>query len=345
MAKIQKRTPSIHDIAREAKVNISTVSRALDPLKSHLISDKMILKVQKTAEKLGYRPNIHAQSLRTGRSNLIGLIVPDIKNPLYAEFAHQLKNELSSYKLNLVIEETNFSITEEVHLLDKMSEMNVDGAILILTSPKMIVKELKAFEEKVKGLVLIDHLPDESFDEVFVNISQGYLNFFQKESLSSSFHQKNYLFLGAKIGNYIHQNASLRADLIKVYPSMKGSFHFVDSDCHPLEAKNILHAYLQQAPLPDCLIVSSDHMLLGAHSALMERGHRIPQDIKVISSDGTYYCDFLFPGITSIKQPVKEIAIRSSAILHQRILHGKTAGRQSFCIEPQIVFKKSTELL
>ena len=122
------KTATIHDVAREAGVSVSTVSRALNdqPFVRPEVRDRVL----SASEALGYRPNISARSMRTGTTGAVGLIVSDISNPLFAAIAKAADNALSPRGYALMIANSANDADHEAELISAFRQRRLDGLII-----------------------------------------------------------------------------------------------------------------------------------------------------------------------------------------------------------------------
>jgi LacI family transcriptional regulator len=158
----RRRNPSSRDIAREADVSQSTVSRVLN--NSPRISKATTMRVRKAAERLGYSPNAAARTLITGKSNLIGLVVSNITNPFYPEVIEAVASTAAAEDYNVVLCNTREDRELQTSYLELLIQHQVDGAIL--TSSLIDSQQLL---EKVR----IDRIPLVMLNRTVPNLAAG----------------------------------------------------------------------------------------------------------------------------------------------------------------------------
>src|SRR5258706_3541598 len=129
-----KRRPTIRDVAQHAEVNASTVSRALNPATRKLLGAAVVGRVLASAKVLGYRPNSAAAALRGGRSQLIGMLLPDITNPVFPPMVRGLEEALSKAGFAVLVANTGPSSEEQNRLLERMLGNMVDGLVIATAS-------------------------------------------------------------------------------------------------------------------------------------------------------------------------------------------------------------------
>src|SRR5690625_3979190 len=158
MVVIKLTKPTIRDIARESNVSIATVSRVLN--NTGYASDKVKNSVLKAAKKLNYQPNAVAKSLKSNKTNTIGVIIPDISNSYFMDISKGIEDTISNNNYNIIFCSSNENPAKERKLLKVLFEKRVD-AIVVATSgenDKQILK-LKKYGIPV---ILVDRKIDES---------------------------------------------------------------------------------------------------------------------------------------------------------------------------------------
>src|SRR5437899_9216572 len=121
---------TLKQIAAATGVHTSTVSRALDPQKRHLVADDVAERIVHLAQSLGYQPNRVATSLRTGRSHLIGVLLPDIANPVFAPILSGVTEALSLEGYSPIVADVGIDASRQRVLVDNLLNQRVDGLIL-----------------------------------------------------------------------------------------------------------------------------------------------------------------------------------------------------------------------
>lgn len=121
---------TIKDVAREVGVHPSTVSRALDPARRDLLGETVVRRVLEAAERLGYRPDTVAASLRSGRSKLIGIVVPDIANPVFSPIIGGLESALSARGYALIVADQAPERAGNGDIIQMLVARRVDGLVL-----------------------------------------------------------------------------------------------------------------------------------------------------------------------------------------------------------------------
>ena len=244
-----------------------------------------------------------AQSLRTNKTNTIGLIVPNIDNPFFATLSAIIINQLKIRGYNILLTDTMENETNEVQALNSFVSRNVDGIIAVPVGVSPTYLEETAIHVPV---VLIDRYFDEtSLPYVCTDnyaggyvateylINKGYRNLLALQGVPTSMPNKERLrgFLQA-IKDY---------EMLGVKGTVSGDSFSVDNGYN--EAK----ALLGTADAPDAVFAFSTTILLGVLKAVKELGLAIPEDVALISFDNNRFLDYFDPAVTRIEQPLNAI--------------------------------------
>jgi LacI family transcriptional regulator len=166
------RPATLRDVAAAARVHPATASRALNPETRILVSEDTARRVTEAAARLGYRPNPVARSLRTRRSHTVGVLIPDLNNPLFPPIVRGLEDKLAAAGYVALLGNTDADAGRERTLFEQMRARHVDGFVLATaTLHDQLLADAAAAEVP---LVLMNRLaPDYSFPSVSVDNEQG----------------------------------------------------------------------------------------------------------------------------------------------------------------------------
>jgi len=324
-------------IAERVGVSVSTVSRVLSgKADKYRISSRTVGIVKAEAEKCGYQPNYVAQSLRTHKTHSIGLVIPSIENPFFANIACNIVTNARKSGYNVVIADAMDDFREEKENVFALLARNVDGIILCPSG------EDPSYLEKIN-----DHkIPVVLIDRYFLNsnipfvATDNYSGAYDATKLLlSEGHSRITCIQGSgHTSPAIERNKGYRDAMSEAgYEHMiqiVGNGFSVETGY--VETKMILNAPQR----PTAIFAMSNLILLGVIKAINESGLRIPDDISVITFDDQIYLDFLSPAITSIKQPLEDIGLLAVKILLQEI-DGNSRAENKIKLPPSIQIRKS----
>lgn len=282
------------DVAQLAGVSPTTVSRVIN--KKGYLSQKTIEKVEAAMAELHYKPNNLARSLQGKSAKLVGLIFPNIANVFYAELIEQLESELFSHGYKTIICNSQHDPAKEKEYLQMLEANQVDGIIsgshnLGISDYDRVTAPIIAFDRN-----LSPKIPVVSSD----NFAGGAL---AAETLQKAGCNKMLMITGNDDSN--SPTAQRRVGFHSVLPD--APCINLSSSYSPIRKKMELKNILQQR-MPDGIFASDDLTAILITQIAKDMHLSIPEQLKIIGYDGTTFIENYVPHLTSIKQPIKEIA-------------------------------------
>lgn len=304
----------IQDVAKKAEVGVGTVSRVLN--NNGYVSEKTREKVEKAIQELQYTPNELARNLFRNRTNTIAVIVPDIANPFYGSLVNEIEKNLRmrEYKTmlcNTVGEQTN----EEVYL--QMLQRNMVDGILTCTH----TMDNSRYADIAGPVVSFDTPPlSESSPVVTVDHRTG--GRMAAELLLKSGCRHIVQFHDNILKNFPFFDRHVEFDRVVREAGVECHSFILEQDCFTEEffMESVAECFERY---PDTDGVFATDMLASCYmKKAMTEGMKIPEDLSIVSYDGTYLRDFIFPTLTCIAQPVREIA-ETGVNLLMGMIHGE----------------------
>lgn len=312
---------TIYDIAEAAQVSITTISKILNG-KDQDISRKTHDRVLQVMEELNYKPNAIARSLVTKKTNVIGLLIPDISNPYFAELARGVEDGAGRFGYNVIFCDTDENQEKELVYLRILKQRGTDGIIFvpIAASHDELIKESKAYG---RPLVVLDR-GCECFDSnigqvVFDHVMSGYL---AAKYLIDRGHRRIACVTGPGTGKSSCDCLSgYRKALAEAGIGFDSALVF-EGDCRFDSGVRGGTSLIHNGAT--AFFVEKVPMACGVYQAAFAEGKRIPEDISVIGYDDANLSCILNPPLTSILQPKLEMGRKAGEILARMILgkHG-----------------------
>jgi LacI family transcriptional regulator len=324
-------------ISKRTGFSISTVSRVLNgkATKSR-ISNETVKIITEEAKKCNYTPSLLAKSLRTSKTHTIGLLIPSIENPYFANIASIVICEAKKCNYTVVLMDTMESEENEQAGIASLRARQVDG--IIVAPCGQDPSYLEDIDQNDIPVVLIDRYFEHttlsyvctnnyqgSYDAVNLLIKNGHKNILCIQGVQHSMPSKERIkgYLAAlKNNGLIHKKRIVGSDF-----SIRNGY---------LETKLVLN----DSDVPTAMFVMSNTILLGAIKAIRESNLKVPEDISIVSFDNHTYLDFLDPAITRISQPIREIGTLSIKILTQKMETHKPVNAK-IQLPPELVLGKS----
>lgn len=329
-------TVTIRDVARAAGVHVSTVSRALNPARRGLISEEVLKSVEAAATRLGYRPNRAAAALRTGRTHTIGVLVPDITNPVFPPILQGI--EASAAARGYFVFVANVGDPQLAQpILARMQAQQIDGLVMAIA---------------MRDDPLIDFIRANGMHAVMVNRADesGRLPaVVSDDRLAMKLAVDHLVALG-------HRRIAHLAGPQNV-PTGVGRRQGVEQAMqdHGLAAPQVvaceaytresgaqaMRSLLASGPPPEAVVCCNDLVALGAYDVLREAGLRVPQDISVTGHNDMPLVDMVDPPLTTIRLPHRELGWRAAEMLFDEI-EGRALSASTVVLRPELVVRAST---
>lgn len=316
---------TLETIADRTGFSTSTVSRVLSgKSKDGRISEKTAETIRKAAEETGYTPNILAQNLRKGRTFTIGLVVPDISNPYFAEITSVIVAEAKRNGYTTIVTDTMESEAAQNDSVCALVSRKVDGMIIVPcgSAPKF----LEEINEHTAPVILVDRYFENSrLPYVSTNNRQGGSD--GTDILLRNGHKKIACIQGnlASVPNR-RRIEGYRAALRKA--GMEAEERIVGNDFTVQNGYIETKLLLESPDRPTAIFALSNTIGLGAIRAIREAGLRIPEDISLVSFDNNIYLDYLIPAVTRIGQRVEEMGRMAVKLLLESIRDQRKLGSQ-----------------
>ncbi len=313
----EKRT-SLNDIAKALNVSKATVSFVLNGKGDQFnISKEKQRLIKEKAKELSYVPNFFAKSLRHGETKTIGLVLPDISNPFYAEICKTVQEKLYDSGYNTFIVNTNDDMELEKVLMRELIQRSIDGMII---SPSNNIQNLiPILLETHIPVVFTDRPGDENAD--FVGID----NLSEAERLIKSFSVKPKRLVAL---------VPSPADISTIQDRIEGTkkacenndieFEYLDFTSDQQKIDEMIVEELAKGA--DSFISLNNKCTLPVLSALNKAGAAIPEEVRLISFDDSDSFEYMDPPISALRQPIYDIAVQSVDRLYARLKDGKNPG-------------------
>ena len=333
------RPATLRDVAAAARVHPATASRALNPETRLLVSEDTARRVTAAAAKLGYRPNPVARSLRTRRSHTVGVLIPDLNNPLFPPIVRGLEDKLAAAGYVALIGNTDADASRERLIFEQMRARHVDGFVLATaTLHDRLLAEVAAADLPV---VLMNRLSqDYSFPAVSVDNEQGAR--MAVSHLARLGHTRIAHIAGP-------QEASTGVSRLRGFREGMAA--------HGLEVREDLIAYAGRYTVEDgtrcalellaaqggftAVAAANDMLAVGCYAALDEAGLQCPDDISVIGFNDMPFIDRLRPPLTTVRFPHYQLGTEAAQLLLERI--GEREGPVKILyLAPELVVRGST---
>jgi LacI family transcriptional regulator len=293
---------TIIDVATEAGVSSGTVSRVIN--NDVHVRPETRQRVLEVMQRMGFVANRHARSLAGGKTNIIGVLVPDLGTAYIGEIIRGIDVELGLTSLDLILYTTHRTASKEASYVANLAEGMVDGLLLVL--PRSPADYIETLTRRKFPFVLIDHQgTDEDCPAVGATNWQGAYN--ATEYLIKLGHRRiafitGSMDLGCSQDRLAGYRSALRTHHIPEVPELEYEGDFFQPDGYAGAS-----AFLDLPSLPTAIFASNDVMGMGVMDAIRNRGMRIPDDISVIGFDNIPQSAVVHPPLTTVQQPLEQM--------------------------------------
>jgi DNA-binding LacI/PurR family transcriptional regulator len=328
---------SIADVARRAKVSISTVSRVLN--RPDVVNAKTRARVERAINTLGYRPNLFARGLMLRRSELIGLILPDLHGEFYSEVIRGADQQARSLGYHLVVSASQES-DDDVPLLGTLTSRTlVDGlAIMVADVTDSLAETLGTLRQP---FVLLDaDLENAPHDSVIIDQAHGARALVRH--LLTTCGCRRVIFVGGEETNVdsIARLAACREVL------EEAGLPFDPTDVHHLDytyETALEHArrhVRQWAGSTSAVFAANDEMAAGIVAAARDIGVRVPEQLRVVGFDDTRMARMTSPPLTTVRVPMAQMGARAVELVIQRLAEPDRAPER-VSLRPELIVRQS----
>lgn len=330
---------TIRDVARQAKVHPGTVSRALNEETRALVNPETAERVLRAADELGYRPNRIARGLKTSRSYTIGVVIPDITNPLFPPIVRGIEDRLDEAGYTLLMVNTDNDPERERVYLEAMRGRQVDGFISATARlDRELIVELAAAGPPV---VLVNRsLEDGSVPAVTVDDRRGIA--LAVEHVAELGHARIGHVAGPQhlsTGHRRYQGflEAMRSAGLDAPPEQVSFGSYFTEE----EGARACAQLLDAAPGITAIVAGNDLLAIGCYDVIEERGLRCPDDVSIVGFNDMPFIDKLRPPLTSVRIPQREIGKVAAELILEQLTDGHSEASE-IMLAPTLVVRGST---
>jgi DNA-binding LacI/PurR family transcriptional regulator len=327
---------TVVDVAKRAGVSVSTASRALSG--NGYVSRQTRQRVLQAAAELGYVPNQVARSLRMNRTKMIGLLISDVENSFYSIIAKNVESVVKEGGYHLILCNSNDDPNEEKEYLSLLEMLQIDGLIITPTAGNQ--QMLEVLQKKDIAIIQIDRMV-EGFraDAILVNNEAG------AASVISHLIDSGHYRIGILTGSLEVTTGKQRFDGYKrvlkergipFRPELVRSRSFRHD--HAIED---VHALIDVSPSPTAIFAANNILAEACLSVFTERGFRIPEDISLVAFDDIKWMSIKTPQITTVYQPVAEMARSAARLLLKRLQNLDENPPATIIFQPTLILRES----
>lgn len=328
---------TIREVAENAGVSYATVSHVIN--NTRLVTQETRERVLAAMDALNYRPNALARSLRQGKTNTLGLVLPDSANPFFAEISRSIEDEAFKKGYSVFLCNTELDTQRELFYVDVLSNKQVDGIIFVAAGDQ--ADSLDFLIRRNMPVVMIDRdIPSVEVDAVLTDHELG--GFLATKYLLELGHKRIACIAGpSSITPSAERITGYKRALEEAGLSYEDNL-ILRGDYHAQSGMEITHSILKMNPRPTAIFALNDLMALGALRAAAEAGYSVPKDLSIVGYDDLEIARFTTPPLTTIAQPKKEIGAQAVNLLVDRMSR-KSRAPSRLVLPPELIIRRSTK--
>jgi LacI family transcriptional regulator len=308
------------DVARAADVSVATVSYVLSGKRP--VRPDTRAAVEAAIRELGFTPNSTARSLRTGRSSLVGLVVPDLANPFYAQFAAALQERLKDLGLHVVVCNTRADRREELAFVREAVQQNFAG--VVITPFRLVARDFEPLTRAGVPVVVSADIALAGVDRVAPEARAAMRAALQ--AVTEAGRRRIAMIAGPRDATGGDPRLELLRDLARQFGTELPHGLVVRGE-HTREAGAAGFGLLMsRRHPPDAVFCANDVIAVGAMDRAEELGVRIPADVALVGYDDAAFASLVRPRLTTIRYPAQAAGEAAARLLRER-MSGRTVAK------------------
>ncbi|QDQ15762.1 LacI family transcriptional regulator [Streptomyces spectabilis] len=326
---------TLRDVARTAGCSVATVSRVLAGTRP--VGADTARRVRAAAASLGYRPNHAARALRSRATGTVGLVLPQITNPFYPALVRELTHALHAEGRAVLLADCDDDPVAEAERIDDLLSRRVD-ALLVIPADERRSRDAVAAAAARVPLVLLDRRCGPGVaDSVAVDNATGMALVLDHLAATG---RRRPCFVGA------HGMASAAAERRAAYAAGSGALDPAAPERTALGDFSVAWGRAAVDALwqarPDAVVCANDLIAIGVLHRLQELGADVPGEVAVTGFDDIPMADLAAPGITTVRQPVAELAAEATRLLGHRLGADGAGPQRALRLAPDLVVRGSS---
>lgn len=340
---------TIYQVAEAAGVSPSTVSNLINGRPGRMLPATRA-RVEDAIARLGYRPNRAARQLRTGRIQVIGLVVPSVANPFWGTFARHLEGAALAEGYHVLLCNSERDPGRERGYVEELWADGIRGVVLCSSLPSL--EHVMPLVERGLGLVAFDRTAQAGDSPALVNISVD--NVVGAELATRHLLELGHRKLAFVSGSLRSVNRrerfrgfSTALESAGIDPASAAVWSgaseepYGDLDVAGLGRRAATELLRADDP-PTAIVAINDMCALGVSAGVRDAGLRVGQDVSVVGFDDIVLADLAAPPLTTVRQPLPDMADAAFAHLRERIESDTPSAGRSLLMRPELVIRQST---
>jgi len=330
----------IRRVAEKAGVSLGTVSNAIN--RPEILAPETLKRVRKAIDELKFIPNASAQTLRAGKTRILGLVVPDISNPFFTDLAKGVNDAALLAGYVVILCNTDEDSEKEDHYIDILAGQNVRG--ILITPAHETNKRLYEISKRGIGLTLVDR-PSIGLDTCSVEVNDAHGGLLALEHLYERGHRKIMCLTGeSDIPQVAERERGMREAISRI---PKADRPTIITQRIPMmtadSASTVMSEHISEKGLNfTAVICGNDLVAFGAIRAIRAAGYSIPEDVSVIGYDDIDFAANATVPLTSIAQPKYQLGYAAAELVISECENPEKHAHQKIQFQPHLIVRNST---
>lgn len=331
--------PTLADVARAAGVHPGTASRALNPDLPDRITAATAKRVREAAQRLGYVVDSMGRSLRTGRSRTVGVLVPDLTNPVFPGMIRGIEDELRAHDYAALLANTDNEVTREAELIATLKARQCDAFIVASAlRDDPVVRELVTAGDKI---VLINRLLDDTTTSAVLSDDQSGI-----AAAVTHLHDLGHKAIGHLAGPRNLSITQTRRDAYRHSMMSLGLRHprnyLVHASAYTAAAGHDAAVRLIERSDITAIVAGNDMLAVGCYTALEQLGLSCPKDISVVGYNDMPLAEHLRPALTTVRMPQYDMGVEAARLIMNILGASEDVSPETTLVPTELVLRSST---
>ncbi|HEV2784620.1 MAG TPA: LacI family DNA-binding transcriptional regulator [Actinophytocola sp.] len=332
-------SPTLKEVARRAGVHVTTASRALNPATSSLVNSATIRKVQAAARELRYQPNAIARGLKTARSMSVGVLLPDLTNPLFPPIVRGIEDVLAAAGYTTLIANTDHDPDRQLALFDTLRARQVDG-VIAATARRDDRLFIEAHRYGVR-IVLVNRRVDGSEIPSVVGDDQHGVAMAVRHLVELGHTRIAHVAGPQDTTTGRTRLRAFRQTLDEAGIGADPALIAVADEFTEARGAKAITTVLNATAPPTAVVAANDLIALGCLDVFAERGLSCPRDVSLVGFNDMPFVDRLAPPLTTVRVPHYQIGAEGARMLLERLGDPELPAK-SITLPVSLVVRKST---
>jgi LacI family transcriptional regulator len=330
--------PTLKDIARDVGVHVSTISRALNGASTHPVSPDLAQRIKRASERRGYRPNAAAVMLKTNRSRTVGVVIPDITDPVFPPIIRGIEDGLARHGYVAILANTDGDPRRQAQAIETLRPRGIDGLILASVARHdqdvsrlgagmaVVTVSRRTDDPRVSSVV---HDEDDGIRRIVAHLAtlghRCIAAIAGPQTVSTGYN---------RYASYLRHSAALRLEPDRSLAAFARAFNEPEGERCAEELLSTGRAFT-------AIVCANDRLAVGAITALRRHGIACPRDVSVTGFNDMALADRLSPALTTIRVNHYRAGIEAAELIVEVVAQQGAAAPRHVVLPVELIVRDS----